>query len=227
MVMTFTWFTERVDPTAWNADPGASAQVVATVDGEFTEPVTIGVPAPLTLDALTPPARSLPPYRQALQRLLPLLRQPRLDPKEPWEVAIAPDTVRTGRDATADDLQAYLDAGIKLQGLTWQLHAPEGLTGRFPISVKVRDNPPMVMDLVLGNQYPPAPAILDGPRGSPVKQVKIVYAAPTTKRAFWQPFSRWEHPRSGESYTDVGWLILYILAYLPTLFLLRTLLKLA
>jgi pyruvate,water dikinase len=230
MVMTFTWFTERVDPAAWNAGPGASAQVIATVDGEFTDPITITAPAPLTLDALTPPVRSLPPYRQTLQRLLPLLRQPAVDPKEPWEVAIAPDTVRSGRDTTADDLQAYLDAGIKPQGITWQLHAPEGLTGRFPVSVKVGDKPPMVMDLVLGNQYPPAPATLDGPRASPVKQVQIVYAHSSDKRFFWEPLLKLKDTRDVPSRLaamEVGWLVLYILAYLPTLFLLRTLLKLA
>jgi pyruvate,water dikinase len=224
MVMTFTWFTERVETSKWNAGPGSAVQLVATVDGELTDPVTISVPAPLVLDESTPAARTLPPIRETLNRTLRLLQQPVADEKGPWELAIAPDPIREARERQAADLQAYLHDGIPPQGITWQIRAPAGQGGRFPIDVRVGDKPPVRAYAVLGDAYPPAPTEVDGPKASPIKALKIGYVEyAKEKPVFWKPLERLEKPR----FMPAGWLILYILAYLPTLFVLRAILRLA
>ena len=122
MVMPFVWFRERIDPAVWNAPAGSAVQIVATVDSDWSEPVRIDVPPPVVVDDSTPASRTLPPLRETLEHLLALYRQPRDDPGEPWELKLAPDL---GREQTANDLQAYLDAGIPPQGITWLIRPPD------------------------------------------------------------------------------------------------------
>jgi hypothetical protein len=238
MVLPFVWFRARVDPAAWNAPAGSAVQVVAAVDSDWTEPVRIDVPSPMAVDESTPASRTLPPLRETLERLLVLYRQPRDDPGRPWELKLAPDL---GREQTANDLQAYLDTGIPPQGITWLIRPPNDRTrsglsgpggGRFSVTVMAGEHPPVAMDVVLGDRYPPAPRRIAGPAGSPVRELRIVYPKSKHEAVFWRPLA----PLAGHEQTawamrlasvDVGWLWLYILAYLPTLILARAILKVA
>jgi phosphohistidine swiveling domain-containing protein/uncharacterized membrane protein (DUF106 family) len=229
MVMPFVWFHERIDPTAWNAPAGSAVQVVAAVDSDWRQPVRIDVPQPMVLDDSTPAVRTLPPLRETLERLLTLYRQPRNDPNEPWELKLAPDP---GRQHTISDLQSYLHAGIPPQGLTWLVRTPSATSGRFPVAVTAGDHPPTTIDVVLGDQYPPASSKAAGLVGSPVKELRAVYSPSTQKLTFWQPF-RWltghDHVPlcSRLAAIDIGWLWLYIIVYLPALIVIRAVLKVA
>ena len=148
MVLPFVWFRERVDPAAWNALAGSAVQIVAMVDSGWSEPVRIEVPPTVVLDESTPPSRTLPPLRATLERLLVLYRQPRDDPAMPWELRFAPDL---GREQTANDLQAYLEAGIPPQGITWLLRPPDDMSGRFSVVVMAGTHPPVSVSVVLGD----------------------------------------------------------------------------
>jgi hypothetical protein len=117
--------------------------------------------------------------------------------------------------------------------LTWQVRpADENLTGRFPITVIAGGRAAATAGVVLGDTYPPAPSIVDGAAGSPVKGVEIKYPPRKTKPVFWRPLAVLERfprlpfaPRLAAM--QVGWLMVYVLAYLPTLLLLRWALRLA
>jgi len=211
MVMPFVWFRERIDPAAWNAPAGSAVQIVATVDSNWRRPVRIDVPPQMAVDDSTPASRTLPPLRETLEHLLVLYRQPRDDPGQPWELKLAPDL---GREQTANDLQAYLDAGIPPQGVTWLIRPSDSESGRFCVTVTAGEHPPIVADVVLGDEYPPALRRIAGPVGSPVKVVQVVYPRLQHEPVFWRPLG----PLGARLATvDLGWLWLYVLTYLATL----------
>jgi hypothetical protein len=84
----------------------------------------------------------------------------------------------------------------------------------------------------LGDDFPPAPTILTAKDNSPIRQIQVIYPKPKTEPLFWRPFAALaghDHiPFAGKlAVLDTGWLWLYILAYLPALFLFRVLLRVA
>ncbi len=229
LMMPFVWFKDRIDPTVPGAVAGSPVQIVATVDGEWGQPVRIELPAGMALDETTAAVRSLPPIRRTLEHLLTLYREPQSNPGGPWELQVAPDVARM---QTASNLKSYLDAGLPPQGMTWTLRPAAGTAGRFPVSVVTDGHPPVGINVVLGNQYPPAPLAAAGGAGSPLKEVRVVYPGSATKPVFWQPLAalgtdsevalvRWL------ASMDIGWLWLYLIVYMPVLFGLQILLKVA
>jgi pyruvate,water dikinase len=214
MMLPFVWFAKRVDPKVWNAPPGSPAQIVAMIDGEWTQPVQIEVPPGFEVDQATPALRTLPPLRATLERLLSLYRQPRSQPDEPWELKLAPDL---GRQQMADDLKAYLDAGIPPQGMTWLIRPARDAQGRFPIAVRTVGHAPVTIDVVLGDKYPPSMIRAAGLAGSPIVELRASYPRPKTETHFFRPFGSFE----------VGWVWTYVIAYLCALLPLRAALKVA
>ena len=229
MVMSFVWLQERVDPSVSSAPPGSTAHIVATVQSDWGEPVRLDVPPSMVVDDATPCSRSLPPVRKTLERLLALYRQPRSLPGDPWEMRFAPDLAR---QQTADDLEAYLAAGVPPQAVTWMVRPPDGFSGRFPVTVTAAGHLPVMLNVVLGEEYPPGPLSVKGAAGSPVEELRAVYPKSRAEPVFWQPFAG----LAGDSpipffawlaSINVGWLLLYILVYFPTLLLVRVILKVA
>jgi hypothetical protein len=60
-----------------------------------------------------------------------------------------------------------------------------------------------------------------GGAGSPFKELRVVYPNSSRKPVFWQPF------KGFSSGLDIGWLEIYLLTYLPVLYILQALLKVA
>ena len=229
MMMPFVWFKDRVDPSVPSAAAGSPVQIVATVDGEWVQPVRIEVPAGMALDETTADARTLPAVRKTLEHLLTLYRQPQSNPGGPWELQTAPDVARI---QTANDLKRYLDAGLPPQGMTWTIRPAAGESGRFPVSVVTEGHPPVSVNVVLGGQYAPGTLDAGGSANSPLKELRVVYPHASQKPVFWQPLAalgsdgdialvRWL------ATMDIGWLWLYLITYLPVLFILQALLKVA
>ncbi len=216
LMMPFVWFRDRIDPTVPGAPAGTPVQVVATVDGEWTKPVRIETPANIALDETSVRERTLPPVRRTLEHLLALYRAPETRNDGPWELGIAPDVARI---QTAANLKSYLDAGLPDRGMTWTLRPAANESGRFPISIATAGFSPVTVNVVLGNQYPPAALESTGAAGSPLRALRVVYPSASTKPVFWQPFSFVNF--------DIGWLGVYLLTYLPVLFVLQSLLKVA
>jgi len=229
LVVTFAWFKDRMDLSVPVGLTGSSAQILATVDGDWSKPVQIEAPPPLALDETTPASRTLPPIRKTLEHLLPLLRQPGNQPDLPWELQLVPDTAWQQK---ADDLQNYLNAGIPPQGVTWMIRTPPGTVGRFPVKVIVEGHPALTANVVLGGEFPPGNVIVRGSSGSPVKELKVNYLSTGQKPVFWQPLAGFgagdRHPLLKHlAAMDIGWLWVYVLAYVPVLFVAKAALKVA
>ncbi|MGA2544329.1 MAG: PEP/pyruvate-binding domain-containing protein [Verrucomicrobiota bacterium] len=229
LVISFVWFKDRLDPSLPKGLAGSSVQVVATVSSDWSQPVRIEVPPPLALDETTPVSRTLPPIRKTLEHLLALYRQPRNQPDLPWELQVVPDTAR---EQTAADLQNYLDAGIPPRGITWMIRPPPGTVGRFSVKVKAEGHPPVTLKVVLGEEFPPGNLIARGGSDAPVKELRAVYPPPRQKPVFWQPLAGLgahdQLPFAKDlAMMDIGWLWLYLLTYLPALFVSRAVLKVA
>ncbi|MHB1035418.1 MAG: PEP/pyruvate-binding domain-containing protein [Pirellulales bacterium] len=228
MVLPFVWFNQRIDPSVWNAPAGSAVQVVATVQSDWRKPVRIEVPEGVVVDEATPESPTLPPLKETLERLLAIYRQPRNDPGAPWELKAAPDLAR---EQTADDLAAYLAAGIPPRAITWLVRPPEDAIGTFPVAVTAMGYPGVTASVVLGDESPPALRMVTGPGDGPIKEVRIDYPRPKLKPVFWRPLAflgGTPVPFSARlAAWDVGWLWLYILVYLPTLMLVRLMLKVA
>jgi pyruvate,water dikinase len=223
MVMPFVWFRERVDPAAWNAPPGTTVQVVAYVDADATQPVRITPPAGFTLDELTPAVVMPQAIRPTLERLLALYRQAPAA-QEAWELKAGPDMPR---EKAAADLADYLARGIPAQPIRWALIPPKDYVGRFPITVSVGGEPSVTAQVVLGDAFPPAPKMLAGTGN--LKQVRIVQAGAKQAAVFWRPLAWLGGIEAVGKLAawDAGWVWLYILAYLPVLFGMRAILRVA
>jgi len=219
MIMTFLWFPARVDPASWNASPESAVEVFAAVDPGFQDPVTLEVARPASLDESSPASCTARPVRRTLEEFLEELRQPGAADERPWE-----DIVGAGksREELAASLEAYLAAGVPPQPVRWVIRTPEGVAGSFPVTVAAGDSPPVKLNIVVGDRCPPAAAEVDGPAASPIRSARIVYPPPETKRIFWAPLA-W----LGNGQWDAGWLLTYLIAYLPVMFLSRWILRIA
>ncbi|MGC4033773.1 MAG: PEP/pyruvate-binding domain-containing protein [Tepidisphaeraceae bacterium] len=201
MVVMFVWLGDRADPKAWNAPAGSGVRVVATVDGEFLGSVKIAVPNGVTVDETTPATQKLPALRSTLERLLTLYRQPATQQAAvPWELTIAPDPART---QSADQLKAYLDAGIPQQTISWLVHPNEHFDGRFSVEVSA-ENVTRQIGVTVGPSSPPSVSSVAG--SAPLRSVRIVYPPAKVERHFLRVFNY-----------DIGWLGVYVVAYVVTL----------
>jgi len=194
-------------------------QVVAMVDSNWGGPVEVHVPGQFVLDGSTAPVRTLPPIKKTLERLLTLYHQPTTPPEgEPWELTIAPDLAR---QQTIEDLEAYLKGGIPSQPVSWRVLPPENFIGSFLVSVSAGGKAVEARVVVGPSQ---APAATSATGAGNVKELKVVYAKSAEQKVFWRPLA-FVGGRIGE--WDIGWVWLYIVAYLPVLFGFRWLLKVA
>jgi len=235
LVMPFVWFRERIDPAVALAPPGAQVTVVALVDADFADPVEIHLPPDMKLDMASRPAKSLPPIRLALDHMVALYSRPEIA-RDAWERELAPKDADAARD-----LQAYLKRGIPPQGMSWTIIAPENAEGVFEVSVTAKGHAPAAVHYVLGERNAPVPPREDFSEGSPIRRLSVVYPPSATKPYFWHPLgflvsevsatatapaeeSAMQHYLAG---FDVGWIWVYIVAYLPVLFLARFLMKVA
>ena len=218
MIVTFFWFPARVDPASWSPPPGTAVKVVAVVDSRFSGPVTLIAAAPGRLAESTPATRAAPPVRVTLEKLLAQLRQ-----AGPGEAPPA-DIEATGRSAAEvrASLEAYLGAHAPGQGIMWEVRVPDGFDGTFPVTVRAGDAPPLTINVVLGRTRPPAPTEISGDSDSTVNSARVVYPPPARKRIFWAPLAA-----MGCGDWDAGWLLTYLAVYLPIMFALRWILKIA
>ena len=210
MVMIFAWLPARVAPDSWNAPPGADVSVVAMVDSGFDGEVTLTAAGPLRLDESASASRKLPPIRRTLEELLK--RWHGADPGPAQRLAIE----AAEEHNSPADLKAFLDAGVPPQGITWKVRSPARAAGRFAVTVAAPGAAPLSLNVVLGDGYPPSRPEARGDPSSPVRSIRIVYPPPPQNPVFWAPLAT-----LGWSNWDAGWLITYLLAYLPAMFLLR------
>ncbi|ADE53229.1 PEP/pyruvate-binding domain-containing protein [Coraliomargarita akajimensis] len=210
MILIFMWFPARVDPASWNAEPGRMVSIVAEVDGECTDSVSLTVPAPLHLSS--EPAQNLPNIRQELEELRAEWTASSDLSSYPWEIQSAADQTRLTMLAS---LNAYLKAGIPAQKLSWLLDVPETAQGSFPVVLRVGETVIGEFNLVFGQSSPPEPSSFTE-FSSEIQSLQINYPRALQKAQFFTV------PGLNK---DIGWLGVYLALYLPVMFLSKTLLR--
>lgn len=210
MIVVFLWLGERMISTGWNARPGTTVKVVATVDGEFGDPFALEVEEPLALGETSESVRRLPPIREVLESHAEALTQAAGQSELPERILDAAE-----KAAKRQPLREFLDAEVPPQGVTWQVTSDEGAAGRFDVAVRASDAPPLKLQVVLGQDHPPGRTLVKGPKDSPLRSLKVIYPKPDPPRILWSPL-KWAG--------NWAWLVLYLLAYVPAMFGLRWLL---
>lgn len=217
MMLVFLWMPERLDPAAWNADPGSLVTVVAELDGEYQAPVICTAASPLKLEETTPAIQTLPPIRAALEDL----RREWLETGDladyPWQLQSAGEQAQ---EILLASLNQYLAAGVPSQKLTWMLHVPEKSNGTYPVTIGTAGQE-HELELVFGNQQPPQPALKKYAAG-PLFQIEAIYPRALQHRRFWTPLRVLGGPA-----WDFGWLGVYIFSYLLMMIVLKKLLNVA
>jgi len=214
LVMIFMWFEPRVAPTAWNAPPGTAVDVVATVRSDVRDPITLQLPAGLSVDDTTPATQTLPPIRETLEKHRLKLQKPSDLSQLPWEVRQSAEHFREEELAS---LNAYLKDDVPPQFVTWKVRTPEKVSGKWPITVSAGSWRSDNMNIVAGDAHPPQPGdFANGPK-DPVTEIKISYPQGDQKKIFFAPVGHY----------DWGWLWVYLLAYLPAMYAFRYLLRIA
>lgn len=215
MILVFLWMPERLDPAAWNADPGGLVTIAAELDSEYPGAVTCIVPPPLALEDTTPSVQTLPPIRATLEDLR---REWQAAPDlsdYPWQLQTAGEQAQ---EMLLTSLNRYLAAGVPPQKLTWIVRVPGEAVGRYPVAIRLSEGPSREIELVFGNREPPAPDTLICDGGSLIR-LEAVYPRPLQQRRFWTPLETLGGPT-----WDFGWLGVYILSYLSGMLVLKRLL---
>jgi len=212
MILMFLWFPVRVDPASWNAAPGTPVRVVASVDCSYDGAVKLSPQAPAYMSDTSPAECAPPPVAAALEQLVKA-------PEELWREII--DSEKPVSQLRAE-LTDRLTAGLEPQNVMWEIKTPSGAQGVFPVSISTRGADPLVLNIVLGDRCPPEPTEVFADGSAPVRSARVIYPPPATKRFFWTPLA-W----LGDNQWDAGWLITYLLAYLPVMFCLRWILRIA
>ncbi len=235
MIMSVCWLMDRCDHP--NERPGVDATLRVLVDGDATAPITFSADAGMQLDEQTPAIQAVPPIRATLLALRQRWSQsapPAADVA--WDLRAA---AVSAREATLADLDAYLAEPISAQLLVWKV-TTSTTPGRHLVRLSTGTPAQTVeIPLVLGATLPGEPLTFlpDGkfqgwrqivrPVNSPFHEVMVVTSDPGKTVAssepppFCQPFLM-----LGWSW-DMGWIMLYLVTYLPAMFLARWLLRVA
>ncbi len=212
MILMFLWFPARVDPAAWNAAPGTTVRVVASIDCSHSGAVTLSADEPAYL-ADSSPARCTPaPISEALKQLAAA-------PDELWKELVESDKPV---DKLRAELKEQISAGLAPQNVMWEIKTPKKAQGRFPVTISTSGAEPLALNIILGDRCPPEPDEVLADDESPIRSARVIYPPPETKRFFWTPLA-W----MGDNQWDAGWLLTYLLAYLPVMFCMRWILRVA
>ena len=216
MMMIFMWFPDRVDPLSWSAEPGRMVSIVAEIDGDTKEGVTLTVPTPLSLNNGQSEMKSLPPIRQELEELRHEWRNVSDMEDLPWEVQSAGDSTRQIMLAS---LNSFLSEGIPAQKVSWRVNVPENAVGAHHVNLLVGDKEAASFNLVFGQVEAPEVGTIF-PSHDALKSVTVNYPRSLHKGVFWAPLAKIGGPA-----WDFGWLGVYLLVYLPLMFIAKILFK--
>ena len=212
MIMTFLWFPVRVDPASWNAEPGTTVRVVASVDCSHPGTVTLNTASPAYLANSSPSECTPPPIAEALDQLAAA-------PDELWDDVVDSDKPRAELRSA---LKKYIASGLEPRNVMWEIKTPPRAEGSFQVTISTSGAEPLKLNIVLGNRRPPSPREVFADAESPIRSARAIYPPPETKRIFWTPLA-W----LGDNQWDAGWLLTYLLAYLPVMFVVRWILRIA
>jgi hypothetical protein len=207
LMTTFTWMQSRMDGANWNMPPGKAVEIVLKVNPDKTAPVGIELPRPLELTTDCPMKQSIPPIKAYLEEQLAKWRReksadPLMDPI---------------RQQTLNDLENYLkNPGVPPQELRWSVETANARPGVYPVTLRMGQGEAARVNLILGDAAAPelsAPK----PNAQYFSSLAVEYAREC--QPFFTPLKK-----IGISW-DIGWLGVYLLAYLPAMAVVRWIAK--
>jgi len=187
---------------------------------DLKTPIRIELPSGFTLQHDAPATRIPPPIRKTLEDYR-ATRKPSDLSAFPWEVKKAAEQARQQELA---DLDAFLAGPIPPVPINWTILPRADVSDTWPVTVTLGQDR-LTLPVTLGDRRPPSPDIVQNDPGRHLVSLKAVYTAPPRKPTFFAPFGFLG--RSRLAYWDIGWLGLYLLAYIPLMFLLRWALRIA
>ncbi len=232
MIFSVFWLTDRIE--ALNPKPGTPIQVIAELDGEWVAPVRLDPPAGVVLNhEVSPDEQRLPSIRATLTQLERDWQHDGVPGTLHWSVGAAAAAARAGALASLHD---YLARPLPSRELQWQVETP-ATPGRSTITLRSGDAVIASMPLTVGADLPPPATELIVRANQPAKLLQVVrpLSGPVVRvlaivkdaqalekpPAFLQPFARFGW------HWDPGWIVFYIAVYLPAMFLVRWLLRVA
>jgi pyruvate,water dikinase len=230
MVFTFLWMPARMEPANWSPPPGTEAYAVATVETlPAGETVTLEHDPALTVDQPTQAVvEDVASATDALKSLLAAWQQPGTPADETLAAEIR-DLQARGK--TADDLRRALGVGIRPRAISWTLRTPadDPHGGRWTVAMRGPGGVVRSLRLVVGDRHPPEDALelLSDEPG--IVGIRLVLPRPRPQ-PFFTPLAgvswQWVTRRQWDEF-DIGWLGVYLLAYLPTMMIARRALRVA
>ncbi|YCM45028.1 PEP/pyruvate-binding domain-containing protein [Verrucomicrobiaceae bacterium 227] len=218
MMLIFLWLPARLDPASWNSEPGQVVNILAEIDGDWQESVTLSVPDPLEIDSTGKATRSLPPIRETLETIRAEWALASNTSEFPWELQAS---ATQAHQTMLTSLDRFLAKPLPSQKISWRVRVPLEANGQHVIKLNSGADEPVELVLAFGKSCPPAPVEMI-PEGGPVKLLKVIYPRALQKNVFWAPFSR----SHGDPW-DFGWLGVYLLAYLPAMIIVKRFFKVA
>ncbi len=214
LILTFLWLQQRIDPALTVALPGETIRVVATVNGDWIDAASLQLSDGLMLHEASSLSQTIPPVRQTLVELRSRWRNEGDLSGLPWETRWAS---RLARQQMLADLDAFLDGPMKPQQLAWTLVAGQD-AGVKPLTLSTAGRS-WPMRVAIGSSSPPQAVRYVGEPLS-VQEVRIIYPPRLeSARIFCRPLHA-----IGVDW-DIGWLGVYILAYVPVMFLIKAILR--
>lgn len=214
LIAVFLWLPARVDPVLQPPPPGARIILKALVQGDVTQPITL-VASPMPI-IVGDPTQHIPEIRSALEALRGewITSTDSAQPL-PWQIVAAGDAAR---QSMTDSLDRYLASPIPPQTLAWTLKAPAE-PGVYVLKLNSADQT-IPIRVAVGQRSVPQPTLFQG-EPARIQSVEVVYPPKLPKDLqFFQPL-KWV----GSTW-NFGWLSVYLLAYIPMMFLLKRLLRL-
>ena len=230
VMLSFMWFPERVDPGRINPPPGSTVRVSAGIDGEYTGELAVRVQGASLEESVAPSKVQVVSVRRTLEELrheLMVVESGGLpSPNVVQHLRANGKTAQGARES----LEAFLAKPVPPQIIQWSLTAApeEARTLEFELNAGEQGRGSML--LATGDALPPRmkqPAgggelvLVEKGRGV-IGDVRMTYADTRLpeQRFFWRPLA-W----AGVNW-DAGWLGLYMVSYLPAMFLAKRLFRL-
>ncbi|MBT3199839.1 MAG: hypothetical protein HN350_07975 [Phycisphaerales bacterium] len=247
MIVSFLWLPQRVDTAVRNSKPGSKVKVTAVLNGDCDQAIALSAPDPLEL--AKSPEQPIFLARQPLQKhLVDLMStQSKLDDMA-WDEAL---TIKRNREAYLAELTAFLAGPMPDQKLSWSVVTPEGVAGKWPITLSIDGGQTVTVYAVLGEGFAPeakedivvqvgrrtktdrqVQRWLSDDEDALIKEVQIRYLDPNPiqgEGVFWAPLN-WFEPDENTGPIKAmfsPWLVLYIAVYVLVMFGLKFTLRVA
>jgi len=214
MMLIFLWLPARLDPASWNSEPGQMVSILAEVDGDWREPLTLEVPTSLKIDSTGKATQTLKPIRETLETIRAEWAVISDTSDFPWEIQASASQAHQMMLAS---LNQFLAQPSQTQKISWRIEVPEDAYGHHELALNTGEGKEIELKLAFGKNCPPAP-VETLPGDGPVRSLKAIYPRALTKNVFWSP--------AGTS-KDFGWLGVYLLVYLPVMVMVKKVLKVA